>query len=64
MEGLWVEIMRRCLQRAEKLLDRETAPTAETVEAVKGLVETAISINSNSYGSPIGPSTTNHLKET
>jgi len=31
MEELWSAVMRKCLQRAEILLDRETAPTADTV---------------------------------
>lgn len=44
MNDLWGEVMQKCLRCAKKLLDTETTPTAATVEAVKGLVEVAISI--------------------
>ena len=44
-ENLWEKVGNKCLKQAEKLLDSETAPTAATVGAVKGLVETAISID-------------------
>ncbi len=36
------EIMRKCLEWANGLLDKETAPTADTAKAVRRLVETAI----------------------
>lgn len=64
MDDLWGEIMRKCLERAKELMDKETAQTAETVEAVQKLIETAISISRNRYESPIGPGATIHLKET
>ena len=35
----------KCLLRASALLDDKTAPAAATAEAVKSLVETAISID-------------------
>ena len=55
MDDLWGEIMRKCLERAKELLDKETTPTAATVEAVKGLVETAITANGVGGGMLIGP---------
>lgn len=63
MEELWSAVMRKCLQQAEILLDSETAPTADTVETVRGLVETAIMINKIEGDSPIGPGTAIRLKE-
>ena len=48
------EVVKKCLQRAENLLDKETAPTAATVEAVHGLVETAIAANGVNDGLSIG----------
>lgn len=44
-ENLWLSVGNSCLSHAKRLLDKDTAPTAATVEAVKGLVETAISID-------------------
>ena len=42
--------MRKCLQQAENLLDKEAVPTAATVETVRGLVDTAIEIDEFAYG--------------
>lgn len=42
---LWAEVGNKCLSKATALIDSETVPTAATVETVKGLVETAISID-------------------
>lgn len=44
-ENLWLNVGNICLSRAAGLLNEKTTPTVETVEAVKGLVETAISID-------------------
>ena len=63
MDELRSKVIRKCLERAEILLDRETAPTAETARAVRELVETAISIQRSRYESPIGPGAAIHLKE-
>ena len=43
--NLWAEVGNECLQKALSLLQKETVPTAGTVETVKNLVETAISID-------------------
>ena len=45
MTNIQDEIMQKCLDKANILLDSETTPTAETAEAVKGLVEAAFTIN-------------------
>lgn len=58
------EIMSKCLKRAKGLLDKETAPTVETAEAVRRLVETAIMINRIGNDSPIGPGKTICLRGT
>ncbi len=62
MDKLWDAVVRKCLQRAEILLDRETAPTAETVEAVRGLVEMAVAI-SDCNRLPVGPGTVYAFKD-
>ena len=65
MNEPWTKVMRKCLHHAETLLDKETAPTVETVEAVRGLVETAIFVLENtSRESPVGPGVVIHLEET
>lgn len=43
--NLWERVGNKCLSHALALLESETAPTADTVEAVKGLVKMAISID-------------------
>lgn len=43
--NLWEEVGNECLKKALSLLKKETVPTAGTVETVKNLVETAISID-------------------
>lgn len=62
MDELMAAVMRKCMERANGLLDKETAPTVETARAVRELVETAISIQRSGYTSPIGLGTTIHLK--
>ena len=42
---LWEQMRNKCLEAASLALESETAPTAATVETVRGLVETAISID-------------------
>lgn len=64
MDNLWGEMGQKCLTHASAMLDGETAPTVATVEAVKGLVETAIRAREALYESPIGPGATTRLKET
>ena len=44
-ENLLASVGNKSLSAAEKLLDKETAPTGDTVETVKKLVDTAISID-------------------
>ena len=44
MGDLWCDVGDKCLICANAMLGGETAPTAATVEAVKALVEAAISI--------------------
>lgn len=44
-KSLWKQASNQCLSKALALLESETAPTAATVETVKGLVETAIAID-------------------
>ena len=43
-DNLWERVANGALKHAAALLESETAPTAATVETVKGLIETAISI--------------------
>lgn len=43
--SLWDLVATRCLKTALSVLEKETDPTAATVETVKSLVETAISID-------------------
>lgn len=43
--NLWKQVGNQCLKSAFSLLEKETAPTEATVETVKSLVETAISID-------------------
>lgn len=43
--NLWEQVGNRCLKAALSALEKETVPTAATVETVRGLVETAISID-------------------
>lgn len=45
MNNLWEEVGNGCLAKALDLLKKETVPTAATVETVRALVETAISID-------------------
>ena len=45
MDNAWERIGNKALKLAEDILNKETAPTAETVEAVKGLVEIAVEID-------------------
>lgn len=61
MGDLWDGIMQKCLQGAENLLKKETAPTAETAEAVRALVETAIAVNKIGSESPISLGEVIHL---
>lgn len=59
--NLWEQVGNKCLKTALSILEKETAPTAATVETVKGLVETAISIDTlnlqwarqNRYGAAV-----------
>ena len=44
-KNLWQEVGNQCLVCANALLKQETAPTAETAETVKKLVEIAIMID-------------------
>lgn len=44
-KSLWERIGNKCLEKAENLINEETATTAETIEAVKSLVDIAISID-------------------
>ena len=63
--NLWEQVSNRCLKCAIRALDGETTPTGETVEAVRGLVETAIFVLENtSRESPVGPGVVIHLEET
>lgn len=64
MDDLWGEVEQKCLTHASAMLDGETTPTVATVEAVKGLVETAIKAREALYESPIGPGATIRLKGT
>lgn len=43
--NLWEKIGNGCLDKALKLLEKDTTPTATTVGMVRELVETAISID-------------------
>lgn len=43
--NLWVQVANKCLRRASKLMDEETAAAGETAAAVKTLVETAIEVD-------------------
>ena len=45
VNNLWEQVGNRCLEHALNLLDEKTAPTAATVETVKGLVDVALSID-------------------
>lgn len=44
-ENLWERLGNICLSHAIALLERGTAPTVETVETAKALVEMAVSID-------------------
>lgn len=46
VDSIWERVGNKALELAESVLDRETAPTAATVETVKGLVEIAVMIDS------------------
>lgn len=41
----WAEISALCLSKAQEALEKETVPTAETVETVKQLIGIAIAID-------------------
>lgn len=43
--NLWEQVGNRCLKSALAALEKETVPTAATVETVRGLIGTAISID-------------------
>lgn len=43
--SLWESVGNKCLQLAKQALEKETAPTKETVETVERLVKIAISID-------------------
>lgn len=45
VNNLWEQVGNRCLEHALNLLDEKTAPTAATVQTVKGLVDVALSID-------------------
>ena len=45
MESLWEKVGNECLNKALSLLQKETAPTVETAEAVQILTKTAIDID-------------------
>ncbi len=45
MDNLWFDVGTKCLTHAKELLDRETAPTAATVETAQKLVHMAIEID-------------------
>lgn len=57
----WDRVAEKCLDRALALLEKETALTIETVEAVRGLTKTAIAVSKVGCDSPIGPGTTIRL---
>ena len=44
-KNLWQDVGNRCLALADELLKQETAPTAETVGTVRGLVEIAVMLD-------------------
>ena len=44
-QNLWEQTGNKCLSSTLALLESETAPTAATVEAVSGLVQAAIMID-------------------
>ena len=62
--NLWEQVSNRCLKCAIRAHDGETTPTGETVEAVRGLVETAIAVSKIGDLTPLGPGTIIHLGET
>lgn len=41
-ENLWEQAANLCLSKAIQAIERETTPTSDTVEVVKGLVDIAI----------------------
>lgn len=45
MDSLWEQVGNECLNKAFSRLKEETAPTVETAETVRILVETAIKID-------------------
>lgn len=45
MGDIWESVGNKALKLAEDILNKETAPTAETVETVKDLVEIAVKID-------------------
>lgn len=45
MGDIWERVGNKALRLAEAILDKETAPTAETVETVRTLVEIAARID-------------------
>lgn len=49
----WCEIEQMCLSRAKTIMEKETAPTRETVEAVRGLVEAAYTASKAGNKSPL-----------
>lgn len=63
MINLWEKVGTACLDKAMTLLEKETIPTAATVEMVRALVEAAVSIDSLNLrweaeiqcGAPVSP---------
>lgn len=49
MDNAWERVGNKALKLAEDILNKETAPTAETVEAIKGLVEIAVEIDTLNF---------------
>lgn len=45
MGDIWERVGNKALKLADDILDKETAPTVETVETVRGLVEIAVKID-------------------
>lgn len=45
MGDIWEKVGNKALKLAEAILDKETVPTAETVETVRGLVDIAVKID-------------------
>ena len=47
--SMWYKVGNKCLDRAHALLESETHPSATTAEAIKQLVDAAVSIDMLNY---------------